>query len=244
MLESIIAALRPEELEERKRDAAEIDAEDVGDRDMIPGGFAVWQEVAASRDLMVGDRIMATFGTKGVVVMRGIGENRLRVNFDELLDNSDLCLNVTPAEIVAQLPQAWHICIGQRVVAAQDLMFGPEVGVRFGVKGTVLAQHGPDRICVSFDERVDGTRTGVNVLPAEIRPHCRLPGGFDYGQSVFAANDLFANEVLLVLKGTHGVIRDKYSYTRISIKFDVRQDGLRHWLNVTPGEIVASPPVA
>merc|ERR1712232_1300306 len=142
-------------------------------------------------------------------------------------------------EISAQLPASFGVRIGQRVVATRDLMFGDAVGVRHGVCGVVASRFGDDRVTVNFDERVDGTVTGVNVTPSEIQPWRPLPGGFRFDQRVAASMDLCVEETLIVRAGTPGVVMGLYSDTRLTVKFVERADGLTHAVNVTAPEIVA-----
>lgn len=233
MLQHILAHFKPDELERRRGEAAEDAARE---QEELPGGFTFFQEVAASRDLVINHAIVAAFGARGIVVCAG-GEGRICVKFDAYTDGRESCIRVSPCEILPQLPVAMGFTIGQRVVAAHNLMFGSEVGVRFGVRGNITQRFGADRLTVQFDERTDGSRNCVNVLPREIRRHRIMPFGFELGQRVAAAKDLFAENVLLVRSGTHGVIRDEYGDTRLSVKFDERADGLDHMVNVTFQEI-------
>lgn len=231
MLQRAIESIYPEELRRRRSEVEE------GDESRpIAGGFTAWQDVVAALDLECNGNVLVGFGTRGIVVGPHDG-GRIIVKFNQRLDDSELCMNVTPRELAPQLPQHFGFHIGDRVAAVRDLMFGPQVGVRFGVRGTIIKGFGSDRISVRFDERVDGTGILVNVTPQEIQVDRRLVGGFTIGQKVFAAEDLRTN-VLAVRAGTLGVVMSQYSDIRVTVQFDERADGSSAPMNVTAGQIL------
>jgi hypothetical protein len=244
MLERTMEILIPEEVQQRREEAWK-DAEEEEEEEVIPGGFVLYDDVAASRDLTIGEdrQIVVPFGASGVVVGR-FNEERLTVKFDERMDGSEGCLNVKPFEVLKQLPLRFGVRLGQRVVATRDLMIGLQLAVRFGTRGVVLASYtgeaGEDRVTVQFDERADGGANSVNCLPCEIAPSRKLAGGFELAQSVSAAFDLISGDTVIVKAGTTGTIIKEYNDLRVSVLFSHREDGLRHMVNVTPAEIIPS----
>jgi len=250
-LAGAVEALFPEELAARRQDAAADEAE--GGQEASPGGFAVLEEVAASRDLTIGAgperRIVVPMSGAGLVVGRSDRDaGRLVVKFDERTDGSEACLNVTCGELVRQLPARLGVRLGQRVVASRDLICGAALTVRFGERGTVIgAGPGPageDRVRVQFDRRADGQAGHVSCLPGELQPMRKLAGGFELAQSVVAARDLFSGGVRIVRGGTRGTIMNSMNDLRVSVRFERREDNLQHMVNVTPHEILLYRPPA
>ncbi|CAK0846489.1 unnamed protein product [Prorocentrum cordatum] len=250
MLAAAVEALFPEELERRRLDgAADQDLEE--EQQAIPGNFALLDEVAASRDLTTGvgneRKVVVPMSGAGFVVGRSEQEDgRVTVKFEDRMDGAEGCLNVTLGELVRQLPARFGVRLGQRVVAARDLMFGPTLGVRFGVHGTVLGSSqglgSEDRINIQFDSRADGQSGDVSCLPEEVAPACKLAGGFELADSVVAARDLFSADHRIVLCGTRGRIMRSMNDLRVSVQFERREDNLEHMVNVTPCEIMRCPP--
>ena len=167
LLRSWLESAHASELEERRRDQ---------EPDDIAGGFGLWQEVAAARDLFVGGGVAIAFGTSGVVIGSHEGE-RIKVKFDSFLRGMSGVFNVTAEEIVEQLPDSFGVQIGQRVVAALDLIVGSAVAVPFGTMGTVLGRaSSPDRISVTFDSVAEGNGRCLAIQAFEIQPSVELIG--------------------------------------------------------------------
>jgi len=237
MLEAVVEALAPDELKQRTEDDS-ADAEE-DDMDVNLGGFASWQEVAAKGDLYCNDKLLVAAGAPGLTVKRQ-GSDRISVKFDQRVDDSELCVDVVPAELVHQIPERLIFRIGQHVVAARDLKCQSTLLVSFGVKGFV---DGPaqeeDRLRVRFEEGADGREQPmINVLPSEIRLYQRGPGGYVFGQQVQAKQDLKSASRLIVRKGVRGVIRDYYNDLRLCVKFEAREDDCDHMVNVLPAEVI------
>mmetsp|Transcript_24235 Transcript_24235/g.53816 ORF Transcript_24235/g.53816 Transcript_24235/m.53816 type:complete len:322 (-) Transcript_24235:168-1133(-) len=238
MIEEAIEALFPEELERRRAEAGEDE-----ESEETPGNFSVGDEIVASRNLMIGSDIVASFGTRGAVVATRAVPGRLSVKFDENTDGTRRCIHVLPNEVMHQLPPAYRVCIAQRVFAVRDLVCGDQVIVRFGVQGTVLGPHPPNRIMVQFDTRADGNDNGlrrpgaVNVTQDEIQPWRVLSGGFWPGARVKASRCLYANDRIIVNDGVTGIVRQEFSETRLTVQFDQRADGSDAMVNVTAAEI-------
>mmetsp|Transcript_43190 Transcript_43190/g.99572 ORF Transcript_43190/g.99572 Transcript_43190/m.99572 type:complete len:314 (-) Transcript_43190:29-970(-) len=231
MMQSIVEEVMSEEDLQRRREEAEEGNEP------LPEGFLPWQEVAANKDLMSGDSMLAAFGTPGVIV-GAAADNRIRVKFDERLDSSDLCVDVLPGELRVQLPPSCGVRIGQRVVATGDLQAGERMLVRFSTKGTAMAVAHEGRILVAFDEGADGNGAQrINVLPQEIAACRKLAGGFEVGDPVRSKQELRAGDRLLVKAGTSGVVVNEYSASRVSVRFDELEEGVEGLINVSPGEI-------
>lgn len=245
MLSEAVEALFPEELERRKQD----EAADREEEEAIPGGFAVLEEVAASQDLTLGTgpdiKVVVPMYGPGFVVGSKSDEARVTVKFTDRTDGAEGCLNVTCGELVKQLPVHFGVRLGQRVVAARDLMFGPTLGVRFGELGTVIGcskgQGGEDRLSVMFDSRADGSAGNVSCVPDEVAPALKLAGGFELAENVIAARDLFSGEHRIVQGGTRGRIMRSMNDLRVSVRFERREDNLEHLVNVTPCEILRCP---
>lgn len=246
-LERALKVLLPEQLEARRREAASDDEPD------IPGGFALLQKVAASRDLTIGEgrlrKVVVPFGVAGMVVGRseGDGEERVAVKFEGRLDGCEGYLAVLCSEVVSQLPASLGVLLGQQVVATRDLMIGPIVGVIFGERGIVLDSHkgqaGEDRITVRFESRTDGGTNNVSCLPSELEPSRKLAGGFELAQAVVAARDVFSGNtrMLIVRCGTRGKIMQELNDMRVIVRFDEREDDLHDFVSVVPSEIEVAP---
>jgi len=125
-------------------------------------GVVIGQRVAASTDLMIGDRLVVCFATQGTV-LKASGENRITVNFDGFGN-----LNVIPEEIQACRPLVGGFFIGNRVQASADLYANDLLLVRTGICGVIKGEHSDTRLDVQFDYREDGQTLGVNVLPTQI----------------------------------------------------------------------------
>mmetsp|Transcript_37157 Transcript_37157/g.68513 ORF Transcript_37157/g.68513 Transcript_37157/m.68513 type:complete len:204 (+) Transcript_37157:1-612(+) len=196
---------------------------------MILEQFRPFQEVCTSRDLYIGDAMVAPFGTSGIVIC-ALGDQRVKVKFDEIERS---ILNVTAEEIRPQLNPRSGFHIGQNVVASLDLLVGLEVAVRHGERGQAVGASEDDRIDVKFS-----CHPGIlSVQPFEISPDLPLAGGFRIAQRVEASRDLRTNETLLVAAGTHGIVMSAYSDSRVTVQFDRREDGQNCGVNVVPEEI-------
>lgn len=231
ILSSALAKLAPTKLEQRRRE----EAESAASAQPILSGFHPWQEIVASHDLMVGTRIVAPFGSSGIVLANSSRvEGRIMVSFDS---TESAFFDVTPSEIISQLPDAFGVRIAQRVFAAGDLMVGPRRAVGFGTQGSVLRRCAADetRLCVEFD----GGLGTFNVQPFEVSPYRKLVGGFLPAQRVKASRNLVAEDTLLVKSGISGVVKGEYSDTRLTVLFEYREDGSSNALNVIPEEITA-----
>jgi len=234
LVQRAIEAWTPDELRRRQQEALEAQAGCETAPDFVPG-----QEVAASQELRTGASIVAAFGSKGVVVSTQVRQGRITVKFDERVDGKESCLHVTPNQIMAQMPASAGTCVGQRVMASLDLIAGSTLLARFGAQGTVMGRSASasDRITVQFDAREDGSPRPVDVLPFEIQPFQALAGGFWPAEHVYSARDLSTESRLLVKAGTSGVIRSRYSDTRLSVKFATREDGSEALVNVFPKDL-------
>ena len=170
LLRSLLEAEHANELAERRRDIRDQELEE-----RIAGSFGLWQEVAASRDLFVGENLAVAFGTSGVVLGRH-EEGRVKVKFDLFLWGISGVFNVSPDEILPQLPSTFGVSIGQRVLASQDLIVASAVRVPFATLGTVVGpSSSPDRITVCFDTVTDG-QNRLDVQAFEILPNMELIG--------------------------------------------------------------------
>ncbi|CAE7485668.1 BFAR [Symbiodinium necroappetens] len=207
------------ELAERRRDIRDQELEE-----RIAGGFGLWQEVAASRDLFVGENLAVAFGTSGVVLGRH-EEGRVKVKFDLFLWGISGVFNVSPDEILPQLPSTFGVSIGQRVLASQDLIVASSVRVPFATLGTVVGpSSSPDRITVCFDTVTDG-QNRLDVQAFEILPNMELIGGFRVAQRVTAVENILLEGVVLVPPGAVGTVLSQYSDTRLTVMFEGRLDG-------------------
>lgn len=224
--------MAPDETEQRRSDLDEGSAEEP---ELIHGIFKKWQEVRSSQVLYCGPLPLVGPSVLGVVL--GAIEDRIHVKFESRLDGQLGILNVMPSEIVPELPPEMGFTVGQEVAASADLFFGDRIGVRHGTRGMVkrLAED-PQRILVQFESRVDGSDAGVNVVPHEIA-HLHV-FGFRIADRVQASRDLFADARLLVREGARGVVMNRYSDTRLVVRFDEgAAGGGPTSLNVMPGEI-------
>eukprot|EP00928_Gymnodinium_smaydae_P088905 TRINITY_DN72941_c0_g1_i1.p1 TRINITY_DN72941_c0_g1~~TRINITY_DN72941_c0_g1_i1.p1 ORF type:complete len:328 (+),score=24.96 TRINITY_DN72941_c0_g1_i1:50-985(+) len=228
LLSSALEALAPRESQRRRAEAAQEPSE------TIRFGYEAWQEIAASKDLFIGEAMVVAFGTPGIVLSNTAdAEDRVKVLFDTRLFGEG-ALNVTSGEVQSQLPCHFGVLkIGQRVAATGDLTVDGVIRYPFASLGTILCRsQNPVRILVEFD-----TLGKANVLPTEIAEYVPLVGGFFIGHRVRAALDLVSGDTLLVRKGILGVVRNQYSDTRLTIRFDSRADGLSNDVNVLPREI-------
>lgn len=129
-------------------------------------GFKIADVVAASRNLMVGDEVVAPFGTQGTVIGAALGvPDRLSV----LFEGKSHPFNVTVPEITFYMLVGGYR-LAQRVQASKDLCTnGDTLIVRCSTPGTVMAQYSDTRLIVQFDDRADGSSLGVNVTVSEIK---------------------------------------------------------------------------
>ncbi|CAE7192694.1 BFAR [Symbiodinium natans] len=220
LLSSWLESAHGNELEERRRDQEEEDIH----------GFSLWQEVAASRDLQVGSTLAIAFGTSGIVIGRHEEEDRVKVKFDTFLFGMNGVFNVSPDELLPQVPSGFGVQIGQRVLASQDLIIGSAVAVPFATLGTVLGPSGvPERIAVRFDSVAEGQPHDLSVQAFEILPHVNLIGGFRVAQNVTAVENIMLQDTILVPEGAVGKVLaqylGRYSDTRLTVMFEGRLDG-------------------
>lgn len=233
LLRSLLEAEHASELAERRRDIRDQELEE-----RIAGGFGLWQEVAASRDLFVGENLAVAFGTSGVVLGRH-EEGRVKVKFDLFLWGISGVFNVSPDEILPQLPSTFGVSIGQRVLASQDLIVASAVRVPFATLGTVVGpSSSPDRITVCFDTVTDG-QNRLDVQAFEILPNMELIGGFRVAQRVTAVENILLEGVVLVPPGAVGTVLSQYSDTRLTVMFEGRLDGRSEAVNLVPTAIAA-----
>lgn len=224
-LSTALSRLAPTELDVRRTTETQAAAE----VEPIPCGFQPWQEIVASMDLCVGPKIVAPLGSTGIVLENSSRvAGRIMVSFD---NSETKFFDVMPQEIMLQLPPSFECLIAQRVFARRNLMVGTTVGVSFGTQGTVLRRCPSDetRLVVEFD----GGLGTFNVTPDEVRPYCKLVGGFFPAQRVKAAKNLVSGDTLLVKSGISGVVQEEFSDTRITVRFEYREDGLAQALNVS-----------
>lgn len=228
-------ALIPEQLAQRRREAAE---DEEPNEDLCHGGFRAWQEVAANRDVIFGNKLGVRQGTPGIVIGNFTDGCHVTVRFDEREDGSELCVNVLPEALMAPLPGGFRL--GQRVVALYDLMLNDEIGVRLGTGGTVVGRLGEDRLMVLFDARVDsgvGPDGPVSVSFREVTVQRLLVGGFTIAQRVQSAMDLIVGNRVVVRAGTRGSVLAEFSDTRLTVAFEPPDDGSQSCFNVLPLEI-------
>lgn len=218
-----------EELKERRSEEEE---------DVILGGYEAWQEVAASRDIYVGERLVIAFGTSGIVLCNH-ESSHIKVKFDASLWGTGT-VNVFPNDLMRQMPpNPLGLKIGEAVIAAMNLMIGDVVAIPFGTRGTVLGPRPEGRIEVSFEESSAEPAKNLNVQSFEIQPAKELLGGFRVAQRVKAAADIRVQETLLAAPGSFGTVLGEYSDTRLIVCFDQRQDGREEAVNLGPNEIQA-----
>jgi len=230
-LQNAMEHLIPDELERRRREEAEDLAEQ--DEQHCHGGFSAWQEVAASRDIIFGDRIGVRQGTPGIII--GNFADHLTVKFDEREDGYDLCVNLLPEGLMSPLPGGFRL--GQRIVTRNDLLLNGEIGVRLGMTGTVIGHEGGERLCVQFDQRLDNQIGTVIVHFKELAANSLLVGGFRIAQNVMAAVDLTVGSRVAVKAGTLGKVLAEFSDTRLTVSFDLPQGNGQSCYNVLPMEI-------
>lgn len=232
VLQRCLEAAAPEELARRQREAEE----DNANAEPLPGGFQPWDEVAASDDLKVGRDVVVSYATPGVVLGPS-GTDRIEVIFDSRIDFQRRSLLVLPCELLRQLPGHFGVKIGQTVVAVQDLYCHDTLLAHLGTRGVAYEMHSDDRIKVKFEHRADGVDQGINVHYSEVRPYGKLLGGYEVGQRVVAAKDLFSGSTLIVRARTQAVVLLEYSDSRLTVRFDERADGNSHSVNVLLPEI-------
>lgn len=219
-----------EELQQRRSEEEE--------DEVILGGYEAWQEVAASRDIYVGERLVIAFGTSGIVLCNH-ESSHIKVKFDASLWGTGT-VNVFPDNLMPQMPQnPLGLKIGEAVMAALNLMIGDVVVVPFGTRGTVLGPGPEGRIEVSFEESSVEPARNLNVQSFEIQPAKELLGGFRVAQRVKAAGDIRVEETLLAAPGSFGTVLGEYSDTRLIVRFDARADGRTEAVNLGPNEIEA-----
>lgn len=243
MLQQVIQVLYPHDLERRQSDEEDI-ADELNDSagTLAAAGFKPGDDVAASQELRIKDKIIAHLGSKAVVVAGDLVHGRITVKFDERLDGSTTVAHVLPSEIVPQLPATSGVAVGDRIVAAKDLYAGSICIVRHGTHGVIERQSRDEiRMIVQFTERNDGTNNKVSLMPHEITPYCMLAGGFWPLQRVQAARDLYAADKKLIRAGMSGIICARFSETRFSVKFDEREDNCEALVNVVPQEVIPIP---
>jgi len=237
-LRNAIERLAPEQAEQRRKEALE-------DEEIDPlhgpcfGGFRPWQEVAANRDVIFGNRVGVRQGTPGIVIGNFSDGLHVTVRFDAQEDGSELCVNVLPEALMEPLPGAFRL--GQRVVALYHLMLHDVIGVHMGTVGVVVGGLGADRLMVLFEEhpcdRVSMPEGPVSVNFKEVIAQRPLVGGFNIAQRVQSAMDLIVGDRVAVPAGTRGSVVNEFSDTRLTVAFDQREDGVQSCFNVLPLEI-------
>jgi hypothetical protein len=222
----------PKRFEKRKQEAEEDKEEN---DEACYGGFRAWQEVAASRDIIFGNKVGVRQGTPGVLVGNMSDGSHVTVRFDQREDESELCVNVLPEALMNPLPGGFRL--GQKIVALFDLMLNDKLGVLLGTPGTVVARSDNDRLTVLFDHREDKEEGTVSVSYREVNALRLLAGGFKISQSVQPVMDLIVNGRVVVKTGTRGRILAEFSETRLTVAFDRAEAGSQSCFNVLPLEI-------
>merc|ERR1719330_2340780 len=135
-------------------------------------GFCMGDDVAASTNLLVGERIVVGHGVRGVIEGMDAVAGRMNVRFQQRCDGNAGLLAVLPFEVVKPGPYAGGYVVAQRVEAAMDLFADQTLLVRQGTGGTVYGPYNDVRLVVRFDQRQDGQSAdaGLNVMPQEVRP--------------------------------------------------------------------------
>jgi hypothetical protein len=235
--------LAPDELKRRKEEDAEQAQE--GEQ-TCRGGFKPWEHVAAASDISFGHILCVSQGTPGIVVGNCSDDRHLTVKFDRREDDSDLCVDVLPSQLMKPLPGNFRL--GQKVMACVDLELDDEIVVPLGCTGTIVAPvtGSDDKLLVSFDERLDGLKGYMSVEIDLILPDRLLVGGFRLGEKVLSSSDLAVNNQVRVPTDTPGRVISEYSDTRLNIAFDVggstqnQESNESHCIfNVQPAEIRA-----
>lgn len=239
-LVAAIEQLLPAKLEQRLRE----DEEEGFEEENCFGGFKAWQEVAAARDIIFGNKVGVRQGTPGILIGDFTDGCHVTVKFDDREDDSELCVNVLPEALMDPLPGGFRL--GQRVVALFDLLLNDQIGVRLGTAGVIVGHDGrgsfvgrlgAERLMILFDERLDAGEGTVSVAYREVTRQRLLVGGFRIAQQVQSAMDLVVGSRVVVPAGTHGVILAEFSDTRLTVSFDKNEDGQMNCFNVLPLEI-------
>jgi len=222
----------PKRFEKRKQEAEE-DTEE--NDEACYGGFKAWQQVAAARDVIFGNKVGVRQGTPGVLVGNMSDGSHVTVRFDQREDESELCVNVLPEALMNPLPGGFRL--GQKIVALFDLMLNDKLGVLLGTPGTVVARSDNDRLTVLFDHREDNEEGSVSVSYREVNALRLLAGGFKIAQFVQPVTDLVVSGRAVVKTGTRGRILAEFSETRLTVAFDRAEAGNQSCFNVLPLEI-------
>lgn len=226
--------LVPEEVERRRIEQEEIDAEE---DDTCYGGFKCWQVVHAAQTIGFGRQVGVRQGTPGILVGNCSDGSHVTVKFEQREDGSELCVNVLPSTLMHPLPAGFRL--GQKVAAASDLFMDAAVVVKLGAVGTISERTSEDHMHVLFEESVDGRQCYVNLHHEMIRVDRQLVGGFKLGQRIQANLDLQINANCSIPYGTPGIVVGEYSDTRLTVAFDHdTEDSLgRTLVNLLPLEI-------
>lgn len=218
MLKRLVEVVAAPELERRRVELAE----EVETDSQLPGGYKPWDEVAAAMDLVCGSTLIVKALTPGVIIQKH-NEERITVKFDFRADANFGCVNVTPPEIVLQLPSGCPFKIGDDVCASRDIDDRSEVGIQFGTRGVV---HGrcaaiEGLVLVHFHPALGGMRR-VNVRPCELVSPGPHAGGFMVGDVVESVRNLVGGQELLVRVGVRGIVIGPHTDTRVTVKFGER----------------------
>jgi hypothetical protein len=224
--------LIPERVASRREEEED---DKIVDDDVCRGGFRVWQEVVAARDIIFGDSVGVRRGTHGILVGNFTDAVHVTVRFDEREDQSELCVNVLPEALIEPLPGGFRL--GQRIVALFDLTLHGVIGVRLGTVGTIVGPLPDDRLMVSFDERWDNGEGTVSVSFREVTVQRPLVGGFRISQQVQASLNLVVGNKTVVKAGTRGTVLSEFSDTRLTVVFERSEEGTQACFNVMPLEI-------
>jgi len=238
-LRSAMEQLLPSRLALRIKEAEQEEDE------LCAGGYKVWQEVAANRDVLYGNSLVVRQGTPGLILGDCADGVHVTVKFDEREDGSELCVNLTPDAVMAPLPGGFRL--RQKVVALFDLLLTTDMKVPLGSVGVVIGSFSSDRVTVLFEDSSASSAAErakpfpdfpVSVHTREISAQRPLVGGFSIAQKVQAAMPLMVGSQVVVQAGCRGTVLGEFSDSRLTIAFDTPEDGTQSCFNVMPMEIL------
>eukprot|EP00405_Crypthecodinium_cohnii_P024553 CAMPEP_0206497102 /NCGR_PEP_ID=MMETSP0324_2-20121206/49933_1 /ASSEMBLY_ACC=CAM_ASM_000836 /TAXON_ID=2866 /ORGANISM="Crypthecodinium cohnii, Strain Seligo" /LENGTH=318 /DNA_ID=CAMNT_0053982503 /DNA_START=118 /DNA_END=1074 /DNA_ORIENTATION=- len=242
MLQALLESQEPDEME-RRRVESESDTQAIAEAAHLERAvepYQLWMDVFATRELKSGAKTLVNQFVPGVVV--GFNkEGRITVKFHTRVDSRNACVDVLPAEIRPQLPARLGLKAGDEVAAIRDLSTVVGKTIHFGTPGVVFGtvpdpvQTGEQRLDVRFEQFEEGRKAAVFVKVDEVHPRRFM--GFEVAQRVRATRDLRGGEVLFVKQGTTGTVVGAYSDTRVTVRFDSREDGSMANINAMLDEV-------
>lgn len=197
----------------------------------LPGNFRLGQKVMACVDLHLNGALVVPLGCVGTIIgpAAGTAESTefLLILFEERLDGMEGYVAVHHPMILPHRLLVGGYRLGQKVLCNRDLIVNGQLLVSTDTPGKIVGEYSDTRLTVAFDagennQNQEGYESHCvfNVQPAEIRTFRNSPWNIRPGDTVRATSDLGANNFVLVLAGTRGIVHTCVDEMRIIVAFE------------------------